>query len=288
MNKQIIISTKEAQSNRRLSAFFRDQGFVPHIIDRNQIIPGAQLVITEKTVTWGQHDLLEHTRFALILDSGYMWPQPYIRPSPDEWNYYRNNLDEYLRNEREAASFWNSFLDILNSRVPVCLNPQAGFEAAAFKPCSFAGLCRLGIPLPPYLVTNDYTRVEEFAGQYSLLYRPALSEGSRGGWCTREEALASVKEQTPLFLQGLTAQDEVVIRALNGRVLHTVPEGFAADSLPVKSIQEALHLPLAELHFRCHDSWVLSDFSAAPSLDILPAAAFDAFCTCLLELGDTG
>jgi hypothetical protein len=120
-------------------------------------------------------DVLAEARAAVVLDSGMMWPVPMLDPSPEQWQHHRHRFDDYLRDERETSSFWFSCLDILNDRIPRCINPQAAFALDATKLDALEILRELGVPVAPTLCTDD----QSFSGATSRTITRGLGSSCR-------------------------------------------------------------------------------------------------------------
>lgn len=269
MKSNIIIIAAQQSTRDLFYKYFEDQGFRCLIIERDKIIPEQQLVVTEDSVEFCGEDIIKQTAAAIILDSGYMWPQPTSVPSDERWTYYENNLDEYLRNERESTSFWFSLLEILNDCVPLCINPQEAFTAEAFKPWALDVLSAEGIATAPFMAGNNKQQISKFIQQHPgpVLSLPISKEG-RARWDWQEQI---DHEHAPVFLQALTSKEEMSVIVVNGKVIHTDPEGASIDAAieEIPRIQSVLKIPLAELVFRYSDRPVVSDFKAAPDLSNL-------------------
>lgn len=270
MKSDIIIIAAEQNTRKRLSRYFADRGFRCRIVERSEVVPKQQLVITQEMVKFCGEDLLQNTAAAIVLDSGYMWPQPTAIPSEEQWSRYEENLDEYLRNERESASFWYSFLEILNDHLPVCINPQAAYCAEAFKPWALDLLSEQGIGTAAFVAGNDKKRIEQF-----LMDNPGpvmsipVSKDEAGSWVSRE-GLADLDR--PVFLQAFSSKQEVRVLAVNGKAIHIEPQTSWIEELadPIPRIQSVLKTHLCELVFRRSDSLVLSNFKTAPDLNRYP------------------
>ena len=269
MKSKIVIIAAEGSIRDFFSRYFEEKGFRSLIIERDKIISEQQLVITEDSVKFCDEDLIKQTAAAIVLDSGYMWPQPTSIPSEEQWSYYENNLDEYLRNERESASLWYSLLEILNDCVPVCINPQEAYTAEAFKPWALDILSEQGIATAPFIAGNNKKQISNFLEKNRgfVLSLPITSYG-RNCWDWQEQF---DHENAPVFLQALSSKEEVKIVVANGKAIHTDPEGSSIDDVidKIPLIQSVLKIHLAELVFRYSDRLVLSDFKAAPDLSNL-------------------
>ena len=272
MKPKLLVIAKDETIKKSISTHFSKKGFHPIVIERNKIIPEQQIVICEDSIIFGDQDLLKNTAGAIILDSGYMWPQPVLKPTIEVWEHYRNNLDEYLRNERESFSLWYSFLEILNISLPLCINPQDAFEAQAFKPWSFTKLARSGIPVPPFISGNDHKTIATFFvnNSGSFLSFP-LSENDTAEWIECADIQKLDLEHTPVLLQSLSAKQKITIIAVNGKPVSIRPPSSDISKVIkyIPTIQKILHMPLAQLTFRFAEDLVLSDFSASPDFSPL-------------------
>ena len=267
MKSNIIIIAPDPITQNRLSGHFEDSGFKPVVIERTRVVPQQQLIITQDAVKYCGEDLLQNTAAAIVLDSGYMWPQPAAVPTEEQWSRYAGNLDEYLRNEREAASFWYSFLEILNDCLPVCINPQEAYTTEAFKPWALEALSHRGIPTASFIAGNNRQKIAEFLEQNpgQVLSLPVSSDqGSR--WVSAKDI---VSREGPVYLQAFSTKLSASVLAVNGKAIHVEPERFDIDEIAhqISEIQSAVNMPLAELVFRRSDQLVLSDFRVSPDLN---------------------
>lgn len=266
MRTKIIIIAANKIVRDFLSGYFEGSGYRCLTIDRDRIIADQQLVITENSVAFCGQDLIGDTAAAIILDSGFMWPQPVTVPSVKQWAHYRNNLDEYLRNEREAASIWYSLLEILNDSLPICINPQEAFTAETFKPWALDILSARGVPAPPFLAGNNREQIAAFMARHPgpFLSLP-VSEEETVHWDWQEQP---DRGNSPVFIQAFTSKEEIRVLAANGKVIQVDPKGASIGEVidHIPRIQSCLKLHLAELVFRHSNRQVLSDFKAAPEL----------------------
>ena len=281
MKSDIIIIAAQHYTRKRLSRYFEDRGFRCRIVERARVVPEQQIVITQDTVKFCGEDLLQNTAAAIVLDSGYMWPQPTAIPSEEQWFRYEENLDEYLRNERESASFWYSFLEILNDRLPVCVNPQEAYATEAFKPWALDLLSEQGIGTAAFIAGNNKKRIEQFLvdNPGPVLSLP-VSNAEASSWVSRKE-LADLDR--PVFLQAFSSKQGVRVLAVNGKAIHIEPQTSEIEEIAdlIPPIQSVLKIHLSELVFRRSDKLVLSDFTAAPDLNRYPD---DILCRALDEL----
>jgi hypothetical protein len=287
MKPQLLVMARDEKIKNSISRYFSGQGFQPIVIEREKIIPEQQMVICEDRIMFGDRDLLKNTAAAIILDSGYMWPQPVLKPTQEVWERYRNNLDEYLRNERESFSLWYSLLEILNKSIPLCINPQEAFEAEAFKPWTFTKLAQAGIPVPPFISGNDQNKIKTFLEKNagSILSLP-LSENDAGEWIEDCDTQKLNPEQTPILLQSLSTKHEIKIIAVNGKPVSIHPPSSDISQVieHIPTILNILHMPLAQLTFRYAEDLALSDFHASPDFSSLSMETIDALLKALAHL----
>ncbi|MGA1840703.1 MAG: hypothetical protein ACMUIU_08775 [bacterium] len=271
MKPQILVIAKDENTRGMMKSFFSEKGFNPIIIERNKIIPEQQIVVCEDGIRLGDTDIIKGTVAAIILDSGYMWPNPVLKPSMEIWEKYRNNLDEYLRNERESFSLWYSLLEILNESIPLCINPQEAFEAEAFKPWALEKLGDSGVSVPMMISGNDPDKIGSFIektpGHFLAI---PLSEDDKPVWVTEYEVMLKDLNRIPVFLQSLSSRDAVHVFAVNGKPVVTNPESADISHVleQIPKIQEILQMPFAHLIFRHSNDLVLSDFCASPDIGL--------------------
>jgi hypothetical protein len=272
LKPQILVIAKDKDTRSMMKSFFSEKGFSPIIIERDSIIPEQQIVVCEDGIRFCDTDIIKGTVAAIILDSGYMWPNPVLKPTIEVWERYRNNLDEYLRNERESFSLWYSLLEILNESIPLCINPQEAFEGEAFKPWAFEKLGHSGVSVPLMISGNDVNKIstfiEENPGHFLSL---PLSEDDNPEWITDYDSIGKDLNHVPVFLQSLSSRDAVHVFAVNGKPVITHPESADISDVieQVPKIQDILQMPFAHLVFRYSDDLVLSDFCASPDLGLL-------------------
>jgi hypothetical protein len=300
MQERILIVPSTTKSGKLLATYFQSQGYASLIVTREASLTAQPIVVEEDAVFIGAVNVLENTAAAIILDGGYMWPQPVLEPTPEEWAKYHTNLDEYLRNEREASSLWFSLLGILNQELPLCINPQQAFEAYVFKVWAFEELKIAGVVLPPYLAGNDWEQIDTFitgtctAGRHRHILNLPLAANMEPGWLEPETLLkqggaaAGLSHVTnhPLFLESLSSREAIRVVAVGGEILWSTHTGLLPPELvrQVPVIQQTLAMPLAELTFRYADWLVLSDFSPSFDLAALPAGEVQAVCAALQRL----
>ncbi len=275
MKPQILVIAKDECTRNLIRAFFSEKGFLTIIIERNRIIPEQQIVICEDGIMFCDTDIIKDTAAAIILDSGYMWPNPVLKPSIKIWEMYRNNLDEYLRNERESFSLWYSLLEIINESIPLCINPQEAFEAEAFKPWAFERLAHSGVPVPEMISGNDPDKIGAFIkknpGHFLSL---PLSEDDTPVWIaeiTEHDIKGINLNQVPVLLQSLSSQNAVHVFAVNSKPVAVHPESADISCVieQIPKIQNILQMPFGQLIFRYANDLVLSDFCASPDFSLL-------------------
>jgi hypothetical protein len=284
----LIIVAPAGPTRERLEAFFSSRAQVVASLAREQTIQRQLLVIEDRRVLWDGADLLDAAEVALVLDSGYMWPLPLLDPTPEQWIEQSGRFDDYLRDDRESASLWFSLLEIINDRVPCCVNPQAAFALAAMKPDTFELLRAGGVKIPPTITTNDPEAIAGFADAHRgpLLQLP-LVPGPGPQWLDRTTLADLPLERTPVMLQALAGREEqrvlaVGLQALPALDREPVPKEIAATLGP---ILERLELGWAELVFRAtDDGWALSDFSPAPEIGSLDPDRAERALAALWEL----
>lgn len=289
MKPQLIVIIENQCVRDLFCRFFTKNGLEPIAIERSRIIPDQQIAITEERLEYCGRDITCGALAAIILDSGYMWPQPVLAPRDDEWERYQDTFDEYLRNIRESSSLWYSMLEIINYMVPLCINPQRAFETQAFKPFAFDELARAGVAVPPVISGNHEELTRDFIKRSApfILSLP-LSETSDTEWVADPENVLSGLKSIPIFLQALTSQERISVISVNGKPVSVFPQErmSVADGLTdtIAVIQKTLHMPLAQLTFGQAGGWVLSDFSPCPNLEQLPEDALARVMAALLEM----
>jgi len=270
----------------RLEQFFGARAEVLSLV-REQAVAEQALVIEDERVLWHGVDVVPDTIGAVVLDSGFMWPLPRLDPTPEQWQIHAGRFDDWLRDERETASLWYSLLEILNDRLPRCVNPQLAFQHAALKPAAMAAVQSAGVPLPPRLTSNDAEAVEAFAGvDGELLWLPLTPEAAVGTrWLDPGAVAALPLTEEPARLQRLSSREELTVVGVEGRIvaqtIASLPDSVATA---VEQVQRTLTMPLAELSFRpAARGWCLSDVSPVPALDKLSEPEAEAVLTAVWE-----
>lgn len=263
MRKELLILTPKDEINKILIDFFSDD-FAVIPIYRQDILKKEQLVINNHDVLLDGNSILKNTAAAFIFDSGYMWPNPGMKFSPDEWEAGRDKFDELLRNERESNSFWYSMLSILNQEIPFCINPQSAFAKEAFKPEVFHELLQEKIALPPFCIGNNKEINKKFIedNRGEILTIP-LSPLQEEGWLAGNEMGGS-----PLFLQSFSNKESVKVISFKGQTV-TGDQKDLISTDQLRKIHDIIQAPLLELVFRDNKGWCLSDFSVCPDLTLL-------------------
>jgi hypothetical protein len=274
MKKKLLILTKNRKRIQAIASSFDNNGYALVIVEQDKCIREGKLVVEEKAVHYGDMDILAGIHAALILDSGYMWPQPVLKPTETQWKAYQHNLDEYLRNEREAHSLWFSLIEIVNEAVPLCINPQAAFEASVFKPWAFEVLSDAGVPLAPYIVSNDPQQIREFIDAHGSFFLSLPLAGDGGvRWMDKKNIESHDLKEEPLFLQAPSGRDEITLIVIRGNIVYSHPSpGKGAIALADRAavLQEVLKIPFAEIIVRYVDGVpVISDFSPSPEIQSL-------------------
>jgi hypothetical protein len=272
VKKQLLVLVKHERARDAAVRFFTLRGFKTIAVDRREINEGNELVISHDRALYGDEDLLSNTAGALVLDSGYMWPQPAVKPSQIEWLSHRNDFDEYLRNERECASLWYSLLEILNHTLPLCMNMQAAFEAEAFKPWALATLEQGGVDVAPTISGNDRERMRTFIEQSGgpVLSVP-LGIECEPRWIHSIDEADLQLEVEPVMLQSLSNEETIRVVAVEGKALIVEPASCndASIEYTVSAVHSLLKISFVELVFRYAGKPVLSDFSASPEMRLV-------------------
>ncbi|MBD3315934.1 MAG: hypothetical protein GF344_09120 [Chitinivibrionales bacterium] len=275
--KRMLLVPRSAEEARPYAAFFEAKGYECITVMRQSLFLEKSLYITNDGIHYQGKDLSAGIDAALVTDSGYMWPQPVTPLTEEQWGGYKNRLDEFLRNEREASSMWYSFLGILNETATVCINPQRAFEFQAFKPWAFEELRNAGIPLPPIMTGNDDVRIQSFMENHPGVYlKVPLTDSDSPEWLETHVAKERSFADSPALLQALTSKEESRVLVVGGRVVWTDGKGSRTagaeskiwESIPI--LQECLSMPYAELTLRMSDGTMLSDFNAAPDITRIP------------------
>ena len=274
MVEKILIVAPAGPTRQALAAFFRQRCGSLCSVMRETVVAEGQMLIDDERILVDGDDVTD-ADVAIILDSGFMWPLPMLDPTRSQWDEHRHRFDDYLRDERESASLWFSSLDIINVCVPICINRQGAFALEAMKPDAFELLRSVGAAVAPVITTNSPEALAAFAAEHSgdLLELSLCKAPSR--WLDRGKIAALRLDQAPVMVQavdrGETARIMVVgTEAASERGTHAISSAELAE------IQRVLGAEWSELVFRRADSgWVLSDFTASPSLDSVGEAAAD-------------
>ena len=268
MHSRIIVAAPPGPTRVLLEDFLSPRCEKVTSLAREQLA-SLDLVIEDSRVALDGEEILDDATAAVILDSGYMWPMPMLDPSPQQWEEHRGRYDDYLRDERESASFWYSLMEMVSERVSPCVNPQAAFELGAMKPLAFELLREAGLPLPPLLTTNDPDAVAAFAGRHEgELATMEPLPGAPLVWLDRPSYAELPLDQAPVILQVLASRETQRAIAVGGRLVAGLDGSLARDVASLlPSIQEKLRAPWAELVFgRGSKGPVLCDFSPSPDL----------------------
>ena len=241
---------------------------------RESVISDGGLLVDDERVLVHGVDVGD-ADVAIIVDSGFMWPIPVLDPSPEQWISHRTRFDDYLRDERESASLWFSFLDIINVCVPLCINPQPAFALEAMKPDAFGLLRSAGIAVPPMITTNRPEALTQFAVDNSgeLLELSLCNAPAR--WLEGGELGKQALEEAPVMVQAVESREVTRVMVVGAETVaaegtHRVPQKTLTE------IQGVLGAEWTQLVFRrVANGWGLSDFSAAPSFKGFEAAAIE-------------
>jgi len=284
---RILVLVKYEKEVDIICEYFSNNGYEAIAIDRHKIFENQQIAISDDKILYYEQDLLECTAGAIILDSGYMWPQPVVKPTLEKWMLFKNNVDKYFKYERETSSLWYSLLEILNDSLPLCINPQEAFEAESFKPWAFDMLDQEGVNIPPIISGNDKDAIMNFIDENNgkILSIP-LYDNEKPLWVDTYENGFFHLEEEPVMLQALSRKETIRIIAVKGKPVYTNPNSVEiselADQIP--KIQDSLKIPFAELIFRYTDRPVLSDFSASPAIHSLSKKVIQSIMDALLAL----
>ncbi len=287
----ILVAAPAGPTRDRLEAFLsaRNARILP--LHREAFPHTPRIVIDQASLRMDGADVLAKIRCAIVLDSGMMWPLPMLDPTPDAWERHRDRFDDYLRDERETSSFWFSCLDVLNDRVPVCINPQRAFALEATKLDAFEVLRDMGVPVAPTLCTNDEAALRDFTGRHP------------GPWLELSLSGAKARAMDQVGLDRLRLdEDPVVLQAVDpGHVLRVVAVGGTPVVLPagagdaddcvarLSEIQAALGAPWLDLWLRlAAGRWVVSDFSPSARIDDLDAGECSRVLDAVQGLIDAG
>lgn len=284
MSERVLVVMPAGATRERAERFFAGRGGVVTLA-REEAVAGQALVIEDERVLWHGEDVVEGSAGALVLDSGFMWPMPRLDPTPEQWQKHRDRFDDWLRDERETASIWYCLLEILNDRLPECVNPQRAFMQAALKPAALATLEAVGVTLPPWLVSNDPEQVAAFGSERGeLLALPVSPETGEPRWLSAGALRDLPLTEEPVALQRLSAPEALTVvsvagevRAVNGALPASAPPLEGAVTAVLPTVYKTLEMVLVELVFRPVDgAWCLSDFSPAPDLGALDEDALEA------------
>ncbi len=260
---RIIIAAPKGPTRERLLGFFSERAEVISL-EREAVVADGPLLIDDRTVRLGDTDLIDGVGAAIVLDSGYMWPLPKLEPTLEEWEAARHDLDELLRDDRETESLWYSALAILEDRLPLVVNPSDAFAMEAMKPFAFTVLHEGGVPVAPFVATNDIDEVrrlvERQGGELRCL---SMLPDEPARWLDPGALDGRRLDEEPMLFQALRGREEV-------RVIGVAGEGGAWTDSTVR----LLGGPLAELLFLPgSEGLVLADFTPSPDLGGLTEAA---------------
>jgi hypothetical protein len=307
MPLKLLLLARDGITRERLCKSLSQYAEV-HAFSRESAITEARIAITDDQLWWQNKAIGQEIAIdvAIVLDSGYMLPLPMLDPTEEQWLDYRENFDDYLRYERESASLWYSFLELLNHRV-TCINEQSAFAFSALKPYALHCLHDAQIPVAPHLLSNDPDLLCDFAQSHNqaLLELPIytteatthwmdcksqdstapsshlqrdLSTSAMARWCSADEVRQLDLSQQPLWLHGLLNRQLVKVIAIDDRAVwweylpHKAQPHILDDHIcqQIPHIHRCLSLQWSALTFgQCEQGWCLVDFSPAPSLDIL-------------------
>ncbi len=287
----ILVAAPAGPTRDQLEAFLsaRNARLLP--LHREAFPRTPRVVIDQASLRMDGVDVLANLRCAIVVDSGMMWPLPMLDPTPEEWERHRDHFDDYLRDERETSAFWFSCLDVLNDRVPVCINPQRAFALEATKLDALEVLRDMDVPVATTLCTNDEGALRDFTGRHPGPWLE-LSLTGRGARTVDQGGLAGLRLSEDLVV--LQAVDPApVMRVVGvGGVPVVLPDG-ASDAGEVLSrlpaIQLAIGAPWLDLWLRRGaGGWVVSDFSPSARLDDLDAGDCSRVLEAVQGLIDAG
>lgn len=278
MVERILIVAPAGPTRTALTAFLGSRCRSLCSVERETVIAERALYVDAERILVHGDDVTD-AEVAIILDSGFMWPLPMLDPTRAQWDEHRHRFDDYLRDERESASLWFSFLDIVNVCVPLCINRQGAFALEAMKPDAFELLRAAGVAVAPMIATNSPEALVEFTKENPVdLLELSLCQAAPR-WLDRNELAALNLDQAPVLVQAVTRGETTRVMVIGGEA--QVLEG--PGSIPtaeIEVIQHTLGAEWTELIFRrTNRGWVLSDFTAAPSI----AGAGDAVTDRVLE-----
>lgn len=287
----ILIAAPAGPTRDRLEAFLSARNARVLLLHREVFPHKPRIVIDQDSLRMDGTDVLARVRCAVVLDSGMMWPLPMLDPTLDAWERNRDSFDDYLRDERETSSFWFSCLDILNDRVPVCVNPQRAFALEVTKLDAFEVLRDVGVPVAPTLCTNDEAALRDFTGRHS---GPWLELSLTGGKARAmdESGLAGLRlDEGPVVLQAVEPGRALRVVVVGGTPV-VLPAGASdADECVARlsEIQDALGAPWLDLWLRrAAGRWVVSDFSPSARIDDLDAGECSRVLEAVQGLIDAG
>jgi hypothetical protein len=287
----ILVAAPAGPTRDRLEAFLSARNARVLPVHREAFPHTPRIVIDQATLRMDGAEVLARVRCAIVLDSGMMWPIPMLDPTPEEWERHRDRFDDYLRDERETSSFWFSCLDILNDRVPLCINPQRAFALEATKLDAFEVLRDLGVPVAPTLCTNDEGALRDFTGRHP---GPWLELSLAGGKARAmdQDGLARLRlGEDPVVLQAVDPGAALRVVAVGGTPI-VLPTGACdADDCVARlsEIQAALGAPWLDVWLRrAAGRWVVSDFSPSARIDDLDAGDCSRVLEAVQGLIDAG
>ena len=270
---RIITAAPPGLTRQRLEAFLAGKG--AHVVSlcRETAVSGQRLVLDDQRVLWDGEDVLQGAAAAVLLDSGYMWPVPLLEPTAGQWEDHYQRFDDYLRDDREAASLWYSLLAIIEDRIPRCFNRAGAFANAAMKHDALEMLRAGGGAVAPALTTNDPQAVAAFAGRHGgpLLELPLLP-GAPPRVLERAALAELPLDSRPVMLLALARPrlrrlTVVGDQAVTGDEDGALPE---ATLRQLPALMKTLELRWAELVFgEGEQGWCLCDFSPSPDLGAL-------------------
>ena len=266
MSEKILIIAPAGATRVAVEAFFGDRCRSLISAKRESVIAEQSLFIDDARVLIDGENVAD-ADVAIILDSGYMWPLPTLEPTAAQWTKQRQRFDDYLRDERETNSLWYSFLDIVNACVPICINTQRGFAFENMKPDAFELLRAAGVAVAPTITTNSPEALAAFMETHDGdLLELSLSHGPTR-WLDREKVADLSLHEAPVMVQAFCGRESKRIMAIGGEALSS-PGPAEVPPAQIAAAQQALDIEWADLVFRrSATGWVLSDFTASPSVD---------------------
>ncbi len=215
---RILVAVPPGPARPLWRSYLETHGWEVLMLDRESVVRDQRVTIEDDAVLVDGRTMSPNTR-AIILDSGYMWQIPVLDPDIETWQAHRDHFDDLLRNERETRSFWYSLLEIFNDRLPACINRQEAFSLEALKPSAFDLLASAGIPVAPWLVSNDAEVLEAFFGGSGLMVNRPLIPDRRARILSRSSLKNALKDAGVLFLQRLDASPLVDLWVVGTRVV---------------------------------------------------------------------